>query len=423
MQEDFLHFLWKHKKFDVLNIKTTKAETIQLVDVGQHNHNSGPDFFNAKLKIEGQLWAGNVEIHIKSSDWYTHQHETDKTYDNVILHVVWEHDAEVYRKDNSIVPTLLLQEFVPKNLIENYHWLFSKRQRWINCEANFAEVDNFTLINWKERLFIERLERKSQQIERSLNDSNQHWEAVLFTMLFRNFGLKVNADAFESIAKSIDFGVVRKLQSHPEQLEALFFGQAGLLESNTEESYYQNLKKNYQYLQKKFKLETLGVVPVQFFRLRPPNFPTIRLSQLAQLYHKHYNLFSQVISKSRIEDIYDLLAVETSGYWQTHYSFTSISKSSKKRLTKSFIDLLIINTILPIKYCFSKYKGNDENDAIFSLAASIKSEDNSIIKKFNQLAPVSESALDSQALLQLKSNYCDANKCLQCAIGNSLITK
>lgn len=423
MQEDFLHFLWKHKKFDVLNIKTTKAETIQLVDVGQHNHNSGPDFFNAKLKIEGQLWAGNVEIHIKSSDWYTHQHETDKAYDNVILHIVWEHDAEVYRKDNSIVPTLLLQEFVPKSLIENYHWLFSKRQRWINCEANFAEVDNFTLINWKERLFIERLERKSQQIERLLNDSNQHWEAVLFTMLFRNFGLKVNADAFESIAKSIDFGVVRKLQSHPEQLEALFFGQAGLLESNTEESYYQNLKKNYQYLQQKFKLETLGVVPVQFFRLRPPNFPTIRLSQLAQLYHKHYNLFSQVISKSRIEDIYDLLAVETSGYWQTHYSFASISKSSKKRLTKSFIDLLIINTILPIKYCFSKYKGNDENDAIFSLSASIKSEDNSIIKKFNQLAPVSESALDSQALLQLKSNYCDANKCLQCAIGNSLITK
>lgn len=423
MQEDFLHFLWKHKKFDVLNIKTTKAETIQLMDVGQHNHNSGPDFFNAKLKIEGQLWAGNVEIHIKSSDWYTHQHETDKTYDNVILHVVWEHDAEVYRKDNSIVPTLLLQEFVPKNLIENYHWLFSKRQRWINCESNFAEVDNFTLINWKERLFIERLERKSQQIERLLNDSNQHWEAVLFIMLFRNFGLKVNADAFESIAKSIDFGVVRKLQSHPEQLEALFFGQAGLLESNTEESYYQNLKKNYQYLQQKFKLETLGVVPVQFFRLRPPNFPTIRFSQLAQLYHKHYNLFSQVISKSRIEDIYDLLAVETSGYWQTHYSFTSISKSSKKRLTKSFIDLLIVNTILPIKYCFSKYKGNDENDAIFSLAASIKSEDNSIIKKFNQLAPVSESALDSQALLQLKSNYCDANKCLQCAIGNSLITK
>ncbi|MGF1556881.1 DUF2851 family protein [Paucihalobacter sp.] len=423
MQEDFLHFLWKHKKFDVLNIKTAKAETIQLVDVGQHNQNSGPDFFNAKLKIENQLWAGNVEIHVKSSNWYAHQHETDKAYDNVILHVVWEHDAEVYRKDNSIIPTLLLQEFVPKNLIENYRRLFSKQQRWINCEANFAEVDNFTLINWKERLFIERLERKSQQIERLLNDSNQHWEAVLFTMLFRNFGLKVNADAFESIAKSIDFSIVRKLQTQSEQLEALFCGQAGLLESNIEEAYYQNLKKAYQYLKQKFQLETLGVVPIQFFRLRPPNFPTIRLSQLAQLYHKHYNLFSQVISISTIEEFYDLFSVETSEYWQTHYSFTSISKSSTKKLTKSFIDLLIINTIIPIKYCFSKYKGNDENEIIFSLATAIKSEENSIIKKFNQLAPISQSALDSQALLQLKSHYCDANKCLQCAIGNSIITK
>lgn len=423
MQEDFLHFLWKYKKFEVLNIKTTQGDSIQLMNVGQHNQNSGPDFFNAKLKIANQIWAGNVEIHIKSSQWYAHHHETDKAYDNVILHVVWEHDAEIYRKDNSIIPTLLLKEFVPKNLIENYQQLFSKQMRWINCEANFAEVDNFILNHWKERLYIERLERKSQHIEQLLNRSNQHWEAVLFIMLFRNFGLKVNADAFESIAKSIDFSVVRKLQAQPEQLEALFLGQADLLNSDVEDAYYQNLQKNYQYLKQKFQLDATAVIPVQFFRLRPPNFPTIRFSQLAQLYHKHYNLFSHVISISKIEDFYTLFQVETSEYWKTHYSFTSVSKSNNKKLTKALIDLLIINTIVPIKYCFSKYKGNDDNEAIFALASSIKSEENSIIKKFNQLAKVSQSAFDSQALLQLKSNYCDPNKCLQCAVGAAIITK
>lgn len=423
MQEDFLHFLWKYKKFEVLNIKTTNNEPIQLLSAGQHNQNSGPDFFNAKLSIANQVWAGNIEIHIKSSDWYAHQHETDKAYDNVILHVVWEHDAEIFRSNNSVIPTLVLKDFVPTNLINNYRQLFTKKQAWINCEGSFWEVDKFIIQNWKERLFIERLERKSKQIDKLLNDSNQHWEAVLFVMLFRNFGLKVNADAFESIAKSVEFTLIRKLQSQPLELEALFLGQAGLLEAHTEDTYFRTLQKNYQFLKQKFQLGTLAIVPVQFFRLRPPNFSTIRLSQLAQLYSTHYNLFSKVISVSRIADVYKLFAVETSEYWQTHYSFTSTSKSSSKRLSKSFIDLLIINTIIPIKYCFSKYQGNDDIEAIFSLATSVKSEENSIVKKFNQLAPVSESALDSQALLQLKSNYCDANKCLQCAIGNAIITK
>lgn len=423
MQEDFLHFLWKHKKFDVLNLKTVKSESILLLDAGQHNHNSGPDFFNAKLKIGSQLWAGNVEIHIKSSDWYAHHHEIDKAYDNVILHVVWEHDVEVFRKDNSSIPTLVLQNFVPKNLIENYRQLFSKQHRWINCEAHFAQVDTFILTNWKERLYIERLERKYQQIESLLTNTNQHWEAVLFTMLFRNFGLKVNADPFESVAKSIDFSIIRKLQSQPEQLEALLFGQAGLLDESHEDAYFQSLKKSYHYLKQKFRLETDVVVPVQFFRLRPPNFPTIRLSQLAQLYCENYNLFSQVISTSNIKDFYKLFEVQTSAYWKTHYSFNSTSTSIQKKLTKSFINLLIINTVIPVKYAFSKYKGEDDNEAIFELATAIKFEENSIIKKFNQLAPVATSALDSQALLQLKSHYCDVNKCLQCAVGSAVIIK
>lgn len=422
MQEDFIHFLWKFKKFDVLNVKTIDGKPLQIFDVGQHNHNSGPDFFNAKIKISEQLWAGNVEIHLKSSDWYAHHHETDKAYDNVILHVVWAHDADIFRKNKSVVPTLELKNFVPSQLLKNYHQLFSAKKRWIPCENNFAEVDDFILDNWKERLYIERLERKSQQIDVLLNQTRQHWEEVLFRMLFRNFGLKVNADAFESVAKSIDFLIVRKLQSNPLELEALFLGQAGLLDATIEDAYFIQLKNTYKYLSQKFSLQNTAAAQVQFFRLRPSNFPTIRLVQLAQLYSEHYNLFSNVIATNRLTNFYELFQVGVSEYWKTHYTFQTISKPSDKRLTKSFIDLLLINTIIPLKYCYNHQKGVLETEEIFELANAIKPEDNSIIKKFNSLKPVVKNAMDSQAFLQLKNNYCDAKKCLHCAIGCALIT-
>jgi hypothetical protein len=422
MQEDFIHFLWKFKKFDVLNVKTIDSRPLQIFDVGQHNFNSGPDFFNAKIKISEQLWAGNVEIHIKSSDWYAHHHETDKAYDNVILHVVWDHDVDIFRKNKSVVPTLELKNFVPNQLLKNYHQLFSARKQWIPCESNFAEVDDFIVGNWKERLYIERLERKSQQIDILLNQTRQHWEEVLFRMLFRNFGLKVNADAFESVAKSIDFSIVRKLQSNPIELETLFLGQAGLLDQTFEDVYFSQLKQNYKYLVQKFSLQNDTVAPIQFFRLRPSNFPTIRLVQLAQLYSTHYNLFSNVITTNRISDFHELFKVGVSEYWKTHYTFQSVSKSSDKKLTKSFIDLLLINTIIPLKYCYNHQKGVLETEEIFELANAIKPEDNSIIKKFNSIKPVVKNAMDSQAFLQLKNNYCDAKKCLHCAIGSALIT-
>lgn len=422
MQEDFIHFLWKFKKFDVLNVKTTTDDALQILDVGQHNFNSGPDFFNAKIKIAEQLWAGNVEIHLKSSDWYAHHHETDKAYDNVILHVVWDHDADVFRKNQSVIPTLELKNFVPEKLLKNYHQLFSAKKQWILCESNFAEVDDFILNHWKERLYIERLERKSQQIDLLLHQTRQHWEEVLFRMLFRNFGLKVNADAFESIAKSIDFSIVRKIQSNPLELEALFLGQAGLLNQTFEDGYVNQLKQTYKYLTQKFSLQNDTVALLQFFRLRPSNFPTIRLVQLAQLYSKHYNLFSKVMAHDGIKDFYELFKVGVSEFWKTHYTFQTVSKSSDKTLTKSFIDLLLINTIIPIKYCYSQQMGKLDTEIIFELASSIKAEDNAIIKKFNTLKPVATSAMDSQAFLQLKNKYCDAKKCLQCAIGNALIT-
>ena len=424
MQEDLLHYIWQYKKLDVLNLRTNHNEPLQIVSVGQHNLNSGPDFFNAHLKIGGQLWAGNVEIHVKSSDWYIHNHEADTNYDNVILHVVWEHDTDVYRKDNTLIPTLELSKVVNKNLFDNYNMLLSNiKHKWINCENDFADVDAFVLDNWLERLYFERLERKSNAIHDLLESSKNDWEAVLFKLLAKNFGLKVNGEAFYSLAQSIDFSIVRKTQSNHEQLEALFFGQAGLLENDFQDVYYLKLVKEYRFLNQKFQLNNDHVLPFQFFRLRPQNFPTIRLSQLAMLYNKHQNLFSKVIGINTLKEFYELFDVTTSKFWETHYNFENQTKTSIKKLSKAFIDLILINTILPLKFCYANLQGQQVEEQILNIVSEIESEDNSIIKTFNSLKKVSQSSLQSQALIQLKAEYCDKNKCLQCAIGNALIIK
>ncbi len=423
MQEDFLHYIWKHKKIDVTNLKTTSGAVITILSVGQHNVNAGPDFFNTQLKIDNQLWAGNLEIHIKSSDWFLHNHEQDKAYNNVILHVVWEHDTNVYRKNNTVIPTLELKKYVSKTALNNYQQLFSKTEKWINCEQAFAGIDNFMLQNWLERLYVERLERKAESINQLLKTSKNDWESVLFKMLAKNFGLKVNADAFSSMASTIDFSIVRKLQSNQTSLEALFFGQANLLSADVQEPYFQSLIKAYLFLKQKFGLSNKNIVPIQFFRLRPLNFPTIRLSQLASLYNKEQNLFSKINDIQNIKGFYTLFSIKTSVFWESHYTFDKRSKTSKKKLSKSFIDLLMINTIIPVKFAYARYQGKPIEEDIITLMQQIASEKNSIIDAFNSLKKVSISALQSQGLLQLKNEYCNKNKCLQCVIGNSLLTK
>ena len=421
MQEDFLHYIWKHKRFDVPNLRTTVDELISIVSVGQPNQNAGPDFFNAQLKIGDQLWAGNVEVHVKSSDWFLHNHEQDRAYDNVILHVVWEHDTDIFRKNNSVIPTLELKTFVSKAAIHNYEKLFSKSDRWINCENEFYNVDDFLISNWLERLYFERLERKTNDINKLLEASKNDWEAVLFKMLAKNFGLKVNGEAFLGMANSFDFSIVRKCQSSPMSLEALFFGQAKLLEEDIEDAYYKKILAEFEYLTHKFKLKSNPNAPIQFFRLRPSNFPTIRLSQFAALYHKQQNLFSKVIETNTLNGLYDLFQVSANIFWDTHYTFNTVSKSSKKILTKSFVDLLLINTIIPLKFCYAKFQNKDIDTSILQIVQNIDSETNSILEKFNSLKLVSKSALQSQSLLQLKNDYCDKNKCLQCAIGSSIL--
>ncbi len=422
MKEDFLHYVWKFRKLEVGPYITSDNEILHIKNPGSHNSNSGPDFFNAQIELNGQLWAGNVEIHIKSSDWYAHAHETDRAYDNVILHVVWEHDAEIFRKDGTAIPTLVLKEHVPKSTLHQYLNLFSKNGKWINCENDFAQVDAFITENWLERMYFERLQSKEALLLKELENSQNHWERLLFKMLSKNFGLKVNGDSFFSIANSISFSVLQKCANDRQQLEALLMGQAGLLDGEREDWYFKTLKNDYEFLRRKFNLTRETVIAPKFFRLRPPNFPTLRLAQLAMLYFERSNLFSKILSAETKEDLYDIFNICASDYWSKHYNFGVSSLERKKRITKSFVDLLLVNTIIPIKFCYARQHGKDVSDAILNLASQIAPEENSVVKKFNSLKKIATNAYQSQALLQLKKDYCDKNRCLQCALGNVVLS-
>lgn len=423
MKEDFLHYVWKHQLFSKTNLQSTEFNPIEIVFAGIYNTNSGPDFLNGKIKIDNILWAGNVEIHVKSSDWYLHQHENDANYDSVILHVVWEDDVEVFSKNNLPLPTINISKLVANDLLMNYKKLYSKEQRWIPCENSINTVDSFVLDHWKERLFFERLEDKSVLISQLLNDSNNDYEAVIFKLLAKNFGLKTNAEAFLNFANSIDFSVVRKVKNDAFKLQALFFGQAGFLENNSEEKYVIDLKKEYDYLKHKFNLKPIHNGQFQFFRMRPTNFPTIRIAQLASLYHKHHNLFSKLMSTSNVKEIYLLFSVDLDDFWKTHYTFQKTSSKSIKKITKPFIDLLLINTIVPLKFKYLKSRGEVNETEFLALIQQLKPEKNSIIDKFKELEINSKNAFETQALLQLKNKYCAKKRCLQCAIGNVILNK
>ncbi|MCU4188931.1 DUF2851 family protein [Flavobacterium sp. HXWNR29] len=420
MKEDFLHHVWQFKKFDIANLKTTKGESIQILNSGQYLQLSGPDFFNAQIIIENQKWAGNVEIHLKSSDWYVHNHEKDSNYDSVILHVVWEHDVPIFRKDNSEIPTLELKEYVALSDLHKYQSLFSQKS-WIYCENDIGKVDDFVFRNWQERLYFERLERKSAEIRQLLLDSNNNWEAVLFCMLAKNFGLNTNGILFQNMARSIPFSIIRKESFAIENLEALFFGQANMLEANFQDNYNIKLQNDYNYLIHKYKITKNVFDKVEFFKHRPDNFPTIRLAQLAALYSKEHNLFSKIISFNVISELYDLFKVEVSNYWETHYNFDKTSVLKKKKMTDSFIDLILINTIIPVRFAYEQSLQKESSQEIIDLIESIQPEKNIVIDKFSAIGVDVKNAFETQSLLQLKKEYCDEKKCLQCAIGIHLL--
>ncbi|WP_378185324.1 DUF2851 family protein [Aquimarina sp. W85] len=421
MKEDFLHYVWKYRKFGFDSLYTTDGSSVDIISVGSHNTSrSGPDFFNSCLLIEDQKWAGTVEIHIKSSDWYVHGHEKDINYDNVILHVVWEDDVEVLRKNNSKVPTLALKEFVAPAVLNTYNKLVlsNKSSSWLSCEKQLVDVPAFTAANWKEKLYIERLLFKNDTIVSLCKTTKNDWEAVFYTLVAKGFGLNANGEAFMSMVQSIPYKLIRKYKNSIQQLEALLFGQQGLLDQEIEDPYYQSLQEEYKFIKHKHDLSNVGVLSAEFFRLRPSNFPTIRLSQYAAFVSSDDHFFESILNFDRIEQFYNIFNVATSNYWETHYTFGKESKFRKKRITNPFVDLLLINVVVPFLFAYNRSQGSEDHSKLFALIQQLRPEQNAVIEIFKKAGMQVNSAMDSQACLQLKTLYCVKNKCLQCAFGN-----
>jgi hypothetical protein len=420
MKEDFLHYIWLYKKLDFTNLRTTNGEVLTILNFGQYVQQAGPDFFYAQIVIDHQKWAGNIEIHIKSSDWYVHHHEKDDNYNNVILHVVWEHNTPIFRKDNSEIAVLELKNYVSKEELQKYKELTTPKS-WIFCENQIKDIPDFVLSNWQERLFFERLERKSNPIQQLLQETENDWEAVLFCMLAKNFGLNTNGEMFFKVAKSITFSLIRKEALEVMYLEALLFGQADMIPLQVEDNYPKELKSWYDYIVLKYKLKKPAIAPIEFFKHRPDNFPTIRLAQLAMVFHLHKNLFSKIIEAKTIDEIYQIFNISVSDYWKSHYNFDNASPKKEKSLSKSFIDLLVINTIVPIQFAYANSLGKENAELLIDFLSNIPAEKNNIIDKFTKFGIKSKNAFQSQSLLQLKNEYCNNKKCLQCAFGLELL--
>lgn len=420
MNEDFIHYLWKFKKLSGEVLQTTTGEQVIIKSLGTHNFHAGPDFFNAQVQIGNQLWAGNVEMHLKSSDWYKHGHDDDPAYDNVILHVVWTHDAEISRRDEVNIPVLEVSSYVAQSLVMGYQRLFAvKNKQFINCDKQLGNVDTFRIMQWFEKLYVERLEQRAVRIKELLEQQQNDWEAVFFQLLCRSFGTKVNADAFENLSRSMEQQAVRKLAKDAFQLEAALLGQAGLLEEPRQDRYYEQLVLEFAFAKAKYNLQPASI-PMKFFRLRPANYPTVRLSQLAMLYHRSPQLFGEVLLAKTKEDIYKLFDVKAASYWDVHHVFDKQTESREKLLTADFIDLLIINCIVPLRFVHAQLMGKDRVEELLELIQTVAPEKNTIISGFKKLTPIND-AMASQAVLQLKPRYCDLNKCLQCDIGISLL--
>lgn len=421
MKEYFLHRLWQWGHYDALRLTTTDNLPITVIHPGQYHQKQGPDFFNALLEIDGQKWAGTIEIHLKSSDWYLHHHETDGHYDNVILHVVWEHDMDVFRSDSQKIPVLELKHFVTEDILHRYRKLMEPKS-WIYCEEYLDSMDELTQRQWMDELFVERLQLKSEEVYSVLSHSGNDWEAVLFYTLAKSFGLQHNGEQFQKIVTAVTHQVFQKESEDLMHLEALLLGMAGLLSAEFQESYPKQLKAQWQFLQAKYQISDETTTPVTFYQVRPDNFPTIRLSQLAALYHNRFPLFQKILLTNDINELRSLFQVKTSAYWDTHYNFDKSTTPKSKGLTDSFIQLLIINAVIPVKFAYLRWQGIEDESKLMNWMEQLNPEENKIVSFFRNYKVNVANALDSQALIHLKKNYCDQKRCLDCRFGKKIMS-
>ena len=413
--EQLLHYVWKHKIFSLKELKTTTGQQVEVIDTGLANTDAGPDFFNAKLKLDGVLWIGNIEIHERSSDWFKHGHHADAGYNSVILHIASEIDTEISRSNGERIPQIQL--ICPEAVRTNYKELL-ETDSYPPCYRIIPSLPPFTAHSWMTALQMERFEQKATLLNERLKRCQGNWEDAFFITLARNFGFGLNGDAFETWAHQLPFRAVDKHRNDLFQIEAIFFGQAGILEDSDGDGYYLRLKKEYTYLQHKFGLIPMDASLWRFLRLRPANFPHIRIAQLACLYHRAYGLLSRIMETETLQGVRDILKGGTSEYWLTHYTFGGSSPSRPKALSNTSLDLLIINTVVTFLYAYGLHKGNRVLCArAGSFLEELKAENNYITRMWEQCGMKASNAADSQALIQLKKEYCDKKKCLYCRIG------
>jgi len=421
IKEEFLHYIWENKLFEEDSLSDTQGNKIEILETGLHNFDAGPDFFNAKIKIGETIWAGNIEIHINSSSWEKHKHHKDKAYDNVILHLVYKNDKDIFNTKGENVLTCELKFY--ENYLNKYNKLL-KSENKIACYNFISKTDSFTLNSWLTNILIERIEQKTEYLKNILTYTNNNWEETFYISLAKAFGFKVNALPFELLAKSLPSILLAKNKSNIFQLEALLFGQAGMLNSSEhEDEYFLFLKKEYEFLKNKYKLKPIESHLWKFLRIRPVNFPTVRISQFAALIHKSTHLFSKILESNNINLIMQLFDIKANEYWDAHYTFGKSSRKKVKKLGKFAIENIMINTVIPIIFLYGQQKANNEiQDKAINFLENIKPEKNNITKKWEAIGLEVKNAYFSQSLIQLYNEYCIKRKCLNCRIGNKYIS-
>ena len=424
MREDFLHYVWKFKKFNFLDLKTREGKSINIIHPGNHNTDAGPDFLNAKLIIDNTKWAGSVEMHLKASDWHRHKHSNDKAYNNVILHVVWENDVQILDQNEKTIPSLVLLDKVEINLQNKYLRLINS-QLWIPCQENIDKVKDIKIRSWIEHLMVDRLEEKIIDLTKALDELNNNWEQMLFVLIAKNLGLKKNSEPLETLAKSVPVDILFKHSDVNHQIESILFGQSSLLHSKQKDDYSKSLLKEYTFLAKKYGLKKPKYLNWKLLRLRPSNFPSIRISQLASIYSSN-NLMFDILLNGSLNDLKSLFEnIVASKYWDNHYLFEKESESNKpKKLGKNRTNIILINAIVPLIFLYGKTRGETKYiDKALALLELIPAESNQIINNWKKTGIGSKSAFDTQALIHLKTRYCNKQKCLQCAIGNDIMNQ
>jgi hypothetical protein len=423
MNESFLHYLWQYQYFDKTDLQTQDGEPISIFKTGILNTNAGPDFSQAKIKIGAIDWVGNVEIHANASEWLNHKHNINKAYENVILHVVWENDAETKRMDGSVIPTIELKGRVDEGLIRAYKKLINSPAS-IPCEKSFPVVSDLTKLSMLDQAILQRLESKAEIVNQLLKSNNNDWEETAYQVLLKNFGFKINAEPFLQLAKSLPYKIIQKHSSNLQQIEALLFGQAGMLETKTKDEYISLLYREYEFLSKKYSLyeSRLNSAQWKFLRLRPANFPTLRIAQLASILYSQKNLLSTFIETDSYPKLLNVFAASPATYWQSHYHFAKKSKGFVPDLGESSKQNLLINSVVSLLVAYSKAKDDPRlMERAVEILQHLPAEVNKITKLWTGLGISVKSAFDSQALIEQYNNLCQKRQCLNCAVGVSLL--